>query len=162
MQAVATPERIRRLEPVRAPREEQVKIAELSTALHAPKAAHDTHYDLIGPGGERHRIPQAVVYGLARIAEVLARGDALTIVPVGAVMTTQQAADLLNVSRQYLVRLLDDGKLPYDRTGKHRRLKIEDVLAYKHMRDQDRDEKLDELARLTDELGGYENLPRRK
>lgn len=152
MVAVATPERIRRLEPVRAAREDQADIAELSTALHV----RDTHYDLIGPGGERHRIPQAVVYGLARIAEVLARGDALTIVPVGAVMTTQQAADLLNVSRQYLVRLLDEGRLPYDRTGKHRRLKIEDVLAYKQKRDHERDEKLDELARLTEELGGYD------
>ena len=60
------------------------------------------------------------------------------------------------MSRQYLVRLLDDDKLPYDRTGKHRRLKIEDVLAYKQKRDHDRDEKLDELARLTEELGGYD------
>lgn len=156
MVAAATPERIRRLEPVRAAREDQADIAELSTALHAPSTVRDTHYDLIVPGGERLRIPQAVVYGLARIAEVLARGDALTIVPVGAVMTTQQAADLLNVSRQYLVRLLDEGRLPYDRTGKHRRLKIENVLAYKQKRDHERDEKLDELARLTEELGGYD------
>ena len=102
------------------------------------------------------------MYGLARIAEVLARGDALTIVPVGAVMTTQQAADLLNVSRQYLVRLLDDGKIPYDRTGKHRRLKIEDVLAYKQKRDLERDEKLGELAKLTEELGGYDEPKGRK
>ncbi|HWU91237.1 MAG TPA: helix-turn-helix domain-containing protein [Kofleriaceae bacterium] len=156
MAAAATPERIRRLEPVRASREDQAEIAELSSALHAPSTADDTHYDLIGPNGERHRIPQAVVYGLARMAEVLARGDAVTIVPVGTVMTTQQAADLLNVSRQYLVRLLDDGKIPYDRTGKHRRLKIEDVLAYKQKRDLERDAKLDELAKLTDELGGYD------
>lgn len=156
MAATVTPERIRRLEPVRAAREDRAEIAELSTALHAPNAARDTHYELISPDGERHRIPQAVVYGLARIAEVLARGDALTIVPVGAVLTTQQAADLLNVSRQYLVRLLDDNKLPYDRTGKHRRLKIEDVLAYKQKRDRERDEQLDALAELTEELGGYD------
>src|SRR5690349_4647779 len=130
-----TPERIRRLEPVRVAREDRAELAELSAALHAFKATHEAHYDLISPTGRRHRIPQAVVYGLARIAEVLARGDALTIVPVGAVMTTQQAADLLSMSRQYLVRLLDEGSIPYDRTGKHRRLKIEDVLAYKEKRD---------------------------
>jgi excisionase family DNA binding protein len=82
--------------------------------------------------------------------------DRTLIVPGGAVMTTQQAADLLNLSRQYLVRLLDDGKIPYDRTGKHRRLKIEDVLAYKQKRDRERDEKLDELTRLTEKLGGYD------
>lgn len=157
MVAAATPERIRRLEPVRAPSEQRAEIAELSTALRASPSARETHYDLISPSGERHRIPQAVVFGLARIAELLARGDALTIVPVGAVMTTQQAADLLNVSRQYLVRLLDDGKLPYDRTGKHRRLKIEDVLAYKQRRDLERDRKLDALAKLTEELGGYDD-----
>jgi excisionase family DNA binding protein len=156
MASAATPERIRRLEPVRASREDQAEIAELSSALQTPSAADDTHYDLIGPGGERHRIPKAIVYGLARMAEVLARGDAVTIVPVGTVMTTQQAADVLNVSRQYLVRLLDGGKIPYDRTGKHRRLKIEDVLAYKQRRDVERDAKLDELAKLTDELGGYD------
>jgi excisionase family DNA binding protein len=88
---------------------------------------------------------------------VLIRGDALTIVPVGAKMTTQQAATLLNVSRQYLVRLLDRGDLPHDRTGEHRRLKSKDVLAYKQKRDRARDDQLDELARLTDELGGYDD-----
>ena len=153
MAAAATSERIRRLEPVRASQADRADIAELSTALRTPDNAH---YELIGPGGERHRIPQAVVSGLARMAEVLARGDAVTIVPVGTVMTTQQAADLLNVSRQYLVRLLDEGKLPYDRTGKHRRLKIEDVLAYKQRRDVERDAQLDELAKLTEEFGGYD------
>lgn len=153
--AVTTPERIRRLEPVRATREDRAEIAELSSAFRST-ATRTTHYDLISPDGERHRIPMAVVHAFARIAEVLARGDALTIVPVGAVMTTQQAADLLNVSRQYLVRLLDAGELPYDRTGKHRRLKIEDVLAYKQQRDLARDEKLDALAELTEELGGYD------
>jgi excisionase family DNA binding protein len=162
MVAATTQERIRRLEPVRAPREDRAEIAELSTALRAPEASGDTHYDLVGPAGERHRIPVAVVNVLARITEVLARGDALTIVPVGAVMTTQQAADILNVSRQYLVRLLEDGKIPYDRTGKHRRLKIEDVLAYKQKRDRERDEKLDELAKLTEELGGYDEPRERK
>jgi excisionase family DNA binding protein len=155
MVVAATRERIKRLEPMRARREDRAQLAELSTALRAsPRSAE--HYELIAPNGERHRIPESVIRGIERIAEVLARGDALTIVPVGARMTTQQAADLLNISRQYLVRLLEDNQIPYDRTGKHRRLKVEDVLAYKQRRDRERDEKLDELARLTDELGGYD------
>ena len=71
---------------------------------------------------------------------------------------TQQAADLLNISRQYLVRLLEEGRIPYTRTGKHRRLRIDDVVAYKQARDHERSESLDELARLSDELGGYDEL----
>lgn len=67
-------------------------------------------------------------------------------------LTIEQAADLLNVSRQYLVRLLDEGKIPYDRTGEHWQLNINDVLAYKQKRDHERDEKLDELTRFTEEL----------
>jgi excisionase family DNA binding protein len=147
---------------MRASREDRAKIAELSSALHPPSSGREVHYDLVGPNGQRHRIPAMVIRALALMAEVLARGDALTIVPVGARMTTQQAADLLNVSRQYLVRLLDEGKIPYDRTGSHRRLKIEDVLAYKQERDRKRDAGLDELTRLTEELGGYDAPKGRK
>lgn len=157
MLVAATPERIRRLEPVRATREDRAKIAELSAVLSELPESDATHYTLTGPDGAQHRIPETVIYSLARISEVLARGDAITIVPVGAVMTTQQAADLLNISRQYLVRLLDANEIPFRRTGKHRRLKIEDVLAYKDKRDRERDAKLDELAALTEELGAYDD-----
>lgn len=73
-------------------------------------------------------------------------------------MTTQQAADLLNVSRQYLVRLLEEGRIPFTRTGKHRRLRIEDVLAFKEHRDRERCAGLDELARMSEEVGGYDEL----
>jgi excisionase family DNA binding protein len=92
------------------------------------------------------------------VAEVLARGDSLTIVPVGKELTTQQAADLLNVSRQYLVRLLGEGRIPYTRTGKHRRLRIEDVLTFKEQRDRERGAALDELTRMSQEIGGYDEL----
>jgi excisionase family DNA binding protein len=77
-------------------------------------------------------------------------------VPVGKEVTTQQAADLLNVSRQYLVRLLDEGRIPFRKTGKHRRLRIEDVLAFKEERDKNRRAGLRELSRLTQDFGGYD------
>ncbi|MGE0713443.1 MAG: excisionase family DNA-binding protein [Planctomycetota bacterium] len=113
---------------------------------------------MLGPGGERIEIPESVFFVLERVAEVLAAGDSITVVPVGKELTTQQAANLLNVSRQYLVRLLDQGAIPFRRTGKHRRLRIEDVLTYRERRDRERAAALDELTELSEEAGGYSEL----
>jgi excisionase family DNA binding protein len=160
MIAATVADRLRRHEPVRARHEERADIARLSSALRAAldEGDEEPRCSLVGPRGESFAIPEAVFHILVRVAEVLARGDAITLVPVDKELTTQQAADLLNVSRQYLVRLLDEGKIPYTRTGKHRRLRFEDVLTYKQARDRAREESLDELTRLSDELGGYEDL----
>lgn len=82
------------------------------------------------------------------------------VVPMDKHVTTQQAADVLNVSRQYLVRLLEEDRIPFRKTGKHRRLRIEDVLAFKDKRDKDRAAGLRDLSRLTQELGGYDAEPK--
>jgi excisionase family DNA binding protein len=153
-------EQIRRMTPVAAPPEQRAEVTALSRLLD--KVAHARRrpaaFKLVGPSGETISIPDSVFYVLERVAEVLARGDSVTIVPVGQEMTTQQAADLLNVSRQYLVRLLNEGRIPYTKTGKHRRLRIEDVLAFKEQRDRDRNAKLDELTQMSEEVGGYDEL----
>lgn len=158
-------EQIRRMTPVSAPKG---KLPELEAA--AEKLARLVEVGgrnlqkraqscLVGPAGEQIPLPEPMFHLLARMAEVLARGDAVTIVPVGQELTTQQAADLLNVSRQYLIRLLDDNELPFTRTGgKHRRLRIEDVLDYKAKRDRDRHETLDALAAMTQDMDGYPEL----
>ena len=105
----STEQQIRRMTPVAAPPEQKAAVVALSKVLgglaHAPKRPR---CELAGPKGERIAIPESVFYVLARVAEVLARGDAVTVVPTEKEITTQQAADLLNVSRQYLVRLLDE------------------------------------------------------
>lgn len=110
----------------------------------------------VRPKGETIPLPASVFYVLERVAEVMARGDSITVVPVGREVTTQQAADLLNVSRQYLVRLLDEGRIPFRKTCKHRRLRIEDVLTFKEGRDKDRRAGLRERSRLSEDFGGYD------
>ncbi|MCO5170384.1 MAG: helix-turn-helix domain-containing protein [Planctomycetes bacterium] len=152
-------ERLRRLSPVSAPEDQQAGVEELARVLQrAHRARRPARCKLVGPAGETIEVPESVFHVLERVAEVLARGDAVTIVPVGKELTTQQAADILNISRQYLVRLLDEGAIPFARTGKHRRLRVEDVLAFKEKRDHERKAALDELARQSEDVGGYREL----
>ena len=151
---------IRRMTPVAAPPDQQAQVVALSRALEGmtqPPKRRAPKCQLVGPAGESIPLPESVFYVLERVAEVMARGDSITVVPVGREVTTQQAADLLNVSRQYLVRLLDEGRIPFRKTGNHRRLRIEDVLRFKEMRDKDRRAGLRELSRMTQEFGGYDS-----
>lgn len=137
--------------PIRAPDDQQAQVEAFSAALDRLADERSLQCQLIGPQGERIPLPSTIFYVLVRVAEVLAHGDAITVAPVGRELTTQQAANILNVSRQYLVRLLDGGQIPYRKLGKHRRLRIEDVLTYKESRDLARREGLRELSRLSQE-----------
>lgn len=144
--------------PVSAPPEQRANLALMAQALGALNGEPSNGCSLVAPNGQSVSVPDLFVPILAHVAEVLARGDALALVPVAKELSTQQAADLLNVSRQYLVRLLDEGRIPFRSTGTHRRLRVEDVLAYKEQRDATRRAALDELTELSEELGGYSEL----
>jgi excisionase family DNA binding protein len=89
---------------------------------------------------------------LRQAAHQLAAGLAVSIVPIGMKLSTQQTADLLGVSRPHVVKLLEQGEIPYTRTGKHRRVLLSDVLAYRDRQAGRRSEALDELARLSEGL----------
>lgn len=107
-----------------------------------------------GPkGAATVELPVAAVRLLLDILEQMARGNAVTLMPVHAELTTQQAADLLNVSRTHLVQLLDEEKIPHRKVGTHRRVRAEDVLAYRRETERARRRALDELTELDEELG---------
>lgn len=111
---------------------------------------------LVGPDGAAIEIPASAFNALRLIVQGMARGQTMTLIRHGKELTTQEAADLLHVSRPHLVKLLDDGIIDHYRVGTHRRVRIEDVLAYRESRAGTRREKLDELTRLSEELeGGY-------
>ncbi|MFX6759798.1 helix-turn-helix domain-containing protein, partial [Acinetobacter baumannii] len=80
-------------------------------------------------------------------------GNAVKVVPVHAELTTQEAADLLNVSRPHFVKLLEDGVLAFHRTGKHRRVRFADLMQYKEARERASEQAMAELAQQSQELG---------
>lgn len=104
------------------------------------------------------RVPASVLRYLEEILSHLGRGQSVTILPLDVELTTQQAADLLNVSRPYLITLLEEERaIPFRTVGKHRRIRLLDALAYKRKIIDERKEILRELAAQAQELGmGYE------
>jgi len=110
-----------------------------------------------GEGDEETiELPAGAAKLLVAILEDMASGRAVTIVPRSAELTTQQAADFLNVSRPFLIQLLEERRIPFRMVGTHRRVVFEDVLKYKERIDAERRKVLDELAAEAQELGmGY-------
>jgi len=106
--------------------------------------------------GSELTLPRVVTALLVSLLTEMANGNAVTLIPVHAELTTQEAANLLNVSRPHLIRLLESGKIPYHMTGTHRRVLFTDLQDYKRQFEQGRRAALDELAKQAQELGmGY-------
>ncbi len=149
-----------RPEVVTAPDERTDELVRLAQFIAKTEEANPKFptCSLVGPSRERVEIPPSIFHLLARVVETLARGDAVTVLPIHKELTTQQAAQLLNVSRQYLVRLLDQNVIPHHKTGTHRRVRVQDVVKYMRERDAQRKRKLSELVRLSEDAGGYPEL----
>jgi excisionase family DNA binding protein len=102
-------------------------------------------------------LPTSALRLLVDILTELADGNAVKVVPIHAELTTQEAADLLNVSRPHLVKLLESGELPFHRAGKHRRIRFVDLMTFKAAREKSSAAAMEELARQAQTLHlGYE------
>lgn len=106
-----------------------------------------------GPGPEPLVVPRSAVEFFARVLAHLAAGRGMSLVPQHAELTTQEAADLLNVSRPYLIGLLSAGEIEYRTVGKHRRIRADTLMDYKRQDDQRRRAAADELTALSGEMG---------
>ncbi len=100
-------------------------------------------------------VPREATVLLAKILGFLASGEGVNVMPDSAELTTQQAAEFLNVSRPYLIKLLESGEIPYRLVGTHRRIRFRDLDEYKSRDDLKRRRAADELTQLTQDLGLY-------
>jgi excisionase family DNA binding protein len=100
-------------------------------------------------------VPREAAVLLAKILGFLANGEGVNVIPDLAELTTQQAAEFLNVSRPYLIRLLESGEIPFRLVGTHRRVRFRDLSEYNSRDDLTRRRAADELTKLTQELGLY-------
>nr|WP_198008375.1 MULTISPECIES: helix-turn-helix domain-containing protein [Brenneria] len=122
----------------------QVLAAYLSTKLETQRIA------IIGDDEQTHtlELPTSALAVLMDILGELAIGNTVQVVPVQAELTTQEAANILNVSRPHMVKLLEEGKLPFHKTGRHRRILFVDLMEYKKKREH---ESMDAMQALTDQ-----------
>lgn len=130
---------------------------EVSSAAHAATAIAvamdaDGTLKVSGENGEPVHIAPAVGHLIIDLLGHVASGNMVTLVPVGTMLTTQEAADMLNVSRPHLTKLLKAGEIDFEEVGKHRRVPLEALMQYRERKRQEREEALDNPTRLGQEF----------
>lgn len=135
------------------PSEQDARLAtESSRILSAVDGKQDAgEFRVKLEGGEELRLPSAVKTLLIHLLTEMSRGNAVKIIPIHAELTTQEAADYLNVSRPFLVGLLEKGEVKFHKVGTHRRVKFEDLSAYKQKVDAKQDAAMAELSKQAQE-----------
>ena len=141
------------------PNESDVDLARIASSkiipfvrAQEPQTVHLTFAD----GQESIVLPAGSLAMFNSILEAMAAGHGVMVFPQHAELTTMEAADMLNVSRPYLIKLLEAGDIPYHKVGRHRRVRIEDIMRYKDEIDRRRELILDQMVSESEELGLYD------
>lgn len=129
-------------------------LAALVHLLDQPDAKPST--EIRGPDGETIILPAEVFELLRDVVKAMSEGQAVTIAPVHQRLRTQEAAELLGISRPTLIKLLDEGEIAFEQPGRHRRLLLTEVLAYRDRRSTRRRTALDQMVDVSEEAGLYE------
>ena len=122
------------------------------------RLAQNRSATLVGNGGESVAIPTSVRTLLAEIARNMEAGKSVSVIAEHHELTTQRAANILGVSRPFLVRILEEGKLAFHKIGSHRRVYLSDLLEFKTKRDRARHQAIRRLAREDVEAGTYDTV----
>ncbi|MBX3312515.1 MAG: excisionase family DNA-binding protein [Microbacteriaceae bacterium] len=104
---------------------------------------------IVGPEDQKAFIPETLLDVLMKAAEYIAVGESVAVIPNSTKLSTQQAADILAISRPTFIKILESGAIPFETVGRHRRVVLNDLLTYKELAEKKRELALDELAKDT-------------
>ena len=113
-------------------------------------------FDLVAESGKQVRLPGELVTMLTTVVSAMRRGQAVTVAPLAMRLTTQQAADLLGISRPTLVKLLESNRIPYETPNRHRRIRLVDLLTYQAAREAEQQDALRQLSQDSQDMGLYD------
>lgn len=138
--------------------DERGRLLDLVAALRQRGTDVTAQPSLVTAAGDRIELPIDVANAFEQIVRHLAEGQGVTVVPHQRLLTTQEAADLLNISRPTFVKLLEQGELAFEMRGRHRRVRLDDVLAFQDSLRSDRADALDRMQQQSQDEGLYELL----
>lgn len=144
------------------PQDDDAQLSKESSRILAARVTDDTpHLKVVEQDGNEQTvaIPAAAYRLLVDMLTQMAQGNAVTLIPIHAELTTQEAADLLNVSRPYLVKQIEAGAIPHHKVGRHRRIQFDDLMAYKQQVHEQSSQALDEMVARSEEMGLYDRWP---
>ncbi len=140
--------------PTSLPSQEDSTLARM--ASRAIATSQPSELRVLLENGQELVLPKSATRLIAHLLTEMAQGNAVTVIPVHANLTTQEAADFMNVSRPFLIGLLEAGKIPFAKVGSHRRIRFEDLMKFKTSTEARRREIMEELAQQAQEEGmGY-------